>query len=109
MNRDPEAPGSGLEAPPGWAQLYLGEEETTEGSVLHNPSRNAQGSKVRKSLDLIEHSLGVGHLHMVLILGLSVPANHLVNLLMDLGWKTRGYGLLLKAQGPQSRCNSSHV
>ena len=109
MDRDPEATGSGLEAPPGWAWLYLGEEETTEGSVLDNPSRNAQGGKVRKSLDLIDHSLSVGHLHMVLILGLAVPANHLVNLLVDLGWKTRGDGMFLKVPGPQSRYNSSHV
>lgn len=75
----------------GWRPLldghgcYLGEEEATEGCVLDNPSRNAQGSQVRKSLDLIDHSLGVGHLHVVLILRLSVPADHLLNFLMDLG------------------------
>lgn len=96
MERSPEASGSGLKASPGWPWLYLGKGEATEGSILGNPSRNAQGSKVRKSQDLIDHSLGVGHFHMVLILGLSVPANHSVDLLVDLGWKTRGDGVFLK-------------
>lgn len=85
MERSPEASVSGLEALPGWSWLHLGEEEAMEGCVLDNPSRNAQGSKVRKSLDLIDHSLGVGHLHVVLILRLSVPADHSLNFLMDLG------------------------
>lgn len=90
MKRGIEAPGSGLEAPPEWIWLHLGEEEATECGVLYSLSWNAQGSKVSKSLDLIDHSLGVGHLQAVFKLGLSVPANHPVNLLMDLGWRTRG-------------------
>jgi hypothetical protein len=34
----------------------------------------------------MDHSLSVGHLGAILKLGLLVPANHLVNLLMDPGW-----------------------
>ena len=64
---------------------HLGEEEISKLGVLGDPSSQAHGDQVCKSLDLMDHSLGVGHLHMVLILGLSVPTNHSVNLLMDLG------------------------
>lgn len=92
VGRDTEAPGRGLEAHPGWAWLHLGEKEATECGVLDNPSGNAQGSKVRKSLDLVDHSLRVGHLHAVLVLGLPVPANHPVDLLVDLCWRTREDG-----------------
>lgn len=69
----------------GWVSQHLGEEEIPKLGVLCDPASQAHGDHVSESLDLMDHSLGVGHLQAVFILGLPVPANHSVNLLVDFG------------------------
>ena len=64
---------------------HLGEEEISKLGVLGDPSSQAHGDHVCKSLNLMDYSLRIGHLHSVLILGLPVPASHPINLLVDLG------------------------
>jgi hypothetical protein len=90
-----------FQVPLDWAQQYLGEEEVPKLGVLGDPASQTHGDYVSKSLDLVDHSLGVGHLGPVLKLGLPVLTNHLVNLFMDLGWGRRG--MCLGLQGLQKR------
>lgn len=71
-------------------ESYLGEEELSKLGVLGDSAGQAHGDHVSKSLDLVDHRLCVGHLGLVLKLGLTVRANHPVNLLMDLGCGRRG-------------------
>lgn len=64
---------------------HLGDEEVPELGVLGDPASQAHGDHVSKSLNLMDHSLCVGHLQAVFIFGLPVLANHSVNFLVDFG------------------------
>lgn len=64
---------------------HLGEEEVSKLGILGDSAGQAHGDHVSESLDLMDHSLCVGHLGSVLKLGMTVLADHAVNLLMDFG------------------------
>lgn len=79
-----------MEVPIAGTGKYLGEEELSKLGVLGDSAGQAHGDYVSKSLDLVDHRLCVGHLGPVLKLGLTVLANHPVNLLMEFGCGRRG-------------------
>lgn len=64
---------------------HLGDEEAPKLGVLGDSAGHAHWDRVCESLDLVDHSVCVGHLGPVFQLGLTVFANHPFNLLMDLG------------------------
>lgn len=64
---------------------HLGEEEVSKLGILGDSAGQAHGDHVSESLDLVDHSLCVGHLGSVLKLGRTVLADYAVNLLMDFG------------------------
>ena len=51
------------------------------------------GGKVNVSLDLMHHSICVGHVAPVLHAGASVSANHTVNFFLNFSWQDRNQNL----------------
>lgn len=56
-------------------------------SVLNDIVGDTHGHNVCQSLDLVDDGIRVGHLDPVFHTWDPVGSNHLVDLLMDLGWK----------------------
>ena len=51
------------------------------------------GDKVDVSLDLMQHSICVGHAALVLHAGASVSANHMINFFLNFSWQDRNQNL----------------
>ena len=67
-------------------QCYLGNEVVSEFNITVHSMGYARGSQVNVSLDLMHHSIHVGHAGPVLHAGAPVSANHTVDLFLDLSW-----------------------
>ena len=61
--------------------------------------RQVDGDQVNASLDLLHHSIRVGHVALVLHAGAPVSANHTVNLFLDLSWQETS-----KIDGEREKC-----
>lgn len=64
--------------------MKLGDEVVSEFNVTSDCMRQVDGDQVNASLDLVHHSIRVGHVALVLHAGALVSANHTVNLFLDL-------------------------
>lgn len=64
-----------------WTQ-HLGQHVPLELGVSDHCMRNPQRDDVAESLDLVQHSVGVGHAASVLSSGAAVSADDTINFLM---------------------------
>lgn len=65
-------------------QSYLWDEVVSEFNVTGHRMGQVGGDQVNVSLDLVDHSICVGHVALVLHAGALVSANDMVNLFLDL-------------------------
>ena len=66
-------------------QAYLGDEVTSESNITGSCMGHIVGDEVNVSLNLMQHSISVGHAMPVLHAGAPVSANHTVDLCLDFG------------------------
>ena len=67
-------------------QSNLGDDVVSEFNVMGHHMGQTGGDQVNVSLDLVDHSIRVGHVASVLHAGVPVSSNHMVNLFLDLNW-----------------------
>lgn len=72
---------------------YLGNEVFSELNILSCCIGQIAGDKVNVSLDLVHHSIRVGHAAPVLHAGALVSANHMVNFFLNFSWQDMNQNL----------------
>lgn len=66
-------------------ETYLGNETVSELNVTGHCMGQTYRNEINVSLNLMQHSISVGHVTPVLHAGASVSTNHMVKLFLDFG------------------------
>lgn len=74
--------------------VYLGDGVAPEQDILRRHAWEVLDAGLVEALQLVDHSVGVGHPQLVLRAGGTASAHHGIDLLLDLGWGQQGAGYL---------------